>query len=686
MDKKKNKELSGYIIRSFTIVLVMAGSMTVFSDKAAAMLMQENVNQDGGGYDTFSEEPATNLPVETVNTITNNGSDTVTVETRYITNGSSVAGYRSYNTQVSDTLWYAWNRGLGTLYPSSDGAINGWVAGLSDPNITIGYDFGVYDSTGVNRIAEGATITQGSQVVMKFSPYVSDNIFWFGTGYSMDSPYGEWHANADAPSRQSNKVVCDPKDLTQQYQLSSLAGSLAFDVYIPFSVNPPDRTLADLSGFSCGALTSNPDGSQTALCTATGIGSVTPTFNYDATYGKFYYRYTDQRDMTNIGWGGPGCYGNNIPMTNAFGQANGPSTNGVTSIPGPYVANIPSQSFAYPLTIVNNNNPPTTPTMTCPASVSVGQDITATLTSSDPDGNQLRYAVGWYSSSTPDSSWTDLVDSGTPGSLIKVGGYSTAGTYTVYGWAQDSNGASSSPSSCVVNVEPAPVVDLKINGSDGPVTVNRDSNLNITWGSVTNAVSCTGSGNNWNGAKFTTGGSDNLSASSASLYTLTCTNSQGVSASDSVSVTLQPTLKICEGSCSSSIEPPSSFTMVQGSTKNLVACFNDAVGCSDPSGDVTPSATWGEGGSNVVSLSGTAPKVLTATEQGSEGISASYSSQTVNKTATVTCTDSGACARDPRSQDLCASDTFTTVDACGTTVNCNGSKSCDYNWKEVAPK
>jgi hypothetical protein len=235
-------------------------------------------------------------------------------------------------------------------------------------------------------------------------------------------------------------------------------------------------------------------------------------------------------------------------------------------------------------------------------------------------------------------------------------------------------------------LEPAPTVDLKVNGSDGPLTVNRDSNLNITWPTVANAVSCTGTGNNWNGTKFTTGGSDNLSASSASLYTLTCTNSQGISGSDSVSVTLQPTLKICENSCSSSIEPPSSFTMVQGSTKNLVACYNDVVGCSDPSGNVTPSATWNENtGSNIVTLTNSDPKLLTATSQGSEGISASYNSQTVNRNITVTCTDAGACSRDPRSQSLCAADTFTVTDSCGTTQTCNGVKSCDYNWKEVAP-
>lgn len=146
------------------------------------------------------------------------------------------------------------------------------------------------------------------------------------------------------------------------------------------------------------------------------------------------------------------------------------------------------------------------------------------------------------------------------------------------------------------------------------------------------------------------------------------------------------TLKICENSCSSSFEPPANFLMTQGSTKSLVACYNSAVGCTDASGNVTSWAIWSENtSSNVVTLTSANPKLLTATQNGTEGISASYGGQTVNRVVTVTCVDGGACQRDSRSQSLCAADTFTTTDSCGATVTCNGSKSCDYNWKEVTP-
>jgi hypothetical protein len=255
-----------------------------------------------------------------------------------------------------------------------------------------------------------------------------------------------------------------------------------------------------------------------------------------------------------------------------------------------------------------------------------------------------------------------------------------------YTWTCTGSGGGTDASCSAPYLEPAPVVDLKINGSDGPLTVNRNSNLNIVWGSIPYATTCTGSGNNWNGNKFTTGGNDNVSATAASLYTLTCTNSQGTSTSDSISVTLSPTLKLCENSCNSSIEPPSNFTMIQGSSKNVVSCYNDAVSCTDPTGNVSPSTSWNENtSSNIVTLTNTDPKTVNATAKGTESISATYSGQTQNRDITVTCTDAGACSRDPQSQNLCASDTFTTVDLCGDTVSCNGSKSCDYNWKEVAP-
>jgi outer membrane protein assembly factor BamB len=85
--------------------------------------------------------------------------------------------------------------------------------------------------------------------------------------------------------------------------------------------------------------------------------------------------------------------------------------------------------------------------------------------------------------------------------------------------------------------QPLPTVDLKVNNSDGPISVTLPTTITLTWTSQ-NASSCTASGS-WSGSKSTSG-SQSISLSSAGTYTytLTCTNSSG-SSSDSVTVNAQ---------------------------------------------------------------------------------------------------------------------------------------------------
>jgi len=100
--------------------------------------------------------------------------------------------------------------------------------------------------------------------------------------------------------------------------------------------------------------------------------------------------------------------------------------------------------------------------------------------------------------------------------------------------------------SVTVNVEsrpPLPTVDIKANGSDGPISIYYNTAATLTWTS-TNATSCTAS-NGWSGAKALNNASPGESTgnlTTSKTYTLTCTNSEG-SASDSVTVNIaMPTL------------------------------------------------------------------------------------------------------------------------------------------------
>ena len=377
--------------------------------------------------------------------------------------GSVRSSSEKVTLQANGTFWYAWNRWFADGSPNLTGAqvdsyINGYVTAITSPTISVGYDFSVIDKNTGQLISKNSTVAPGQQLIFKFGSYTSDNVFWFGTGYSMDSPYGDWSVNAAAPARVSGKVTCDSKDFVNDYKLTFENGGSneTYKVYAPFMVNPPARTLTNTSGLSCGALSVSPLGEIQAECTVTAAGgtTVTPSFNFSSTYGVFYYRYYDNRDMSGMGVGGPGCYGNNIPMkmtavsgpSYTYDPQNNPDSG--TQVP------IPAKSVAYPLAVETGNNPPTTPTVTCPVgTINPGQNIQITLNGTDPDGNQIQFGVDWNGTGdVNNASWGTLRNVPAAESLTKTGGFAAAGTYTIYGWSKDQGGLMSNRASCQVTV------------------------------------------------------------------------------------------------------------------------------------------------------------------------------------------------------------------------------------------
>ena len=88
-----------------------------------------------------------------------------------------------------------------------------------------------------------------------------------------------------------------------------------------------------------------------------------------------------------------------------------------------------------------------------------------------------------------------------------------------------------------VEILPSPSVDIKANGSDGPITIAYNSSATLTWDSD-NTDSCTASGG-WSGSKATSGSQSTGNLTSSKTYTLTCTGPCGT-VSDSVTVTAEP--------------------------------------------------------------------------------------------------------------------------------------------------
>jgi hypothetical protein len=689
--------------------------------------------------------------------------------------------------------------GVGTVEAANSTTINGNVyqdpyplfGGVNLEPLFVGYSVTYYadvldDSTGL-PITDGASLGVGTKIRLVPKPMPIDSlpnsdISWAWAGTVMGTPNGYW-GNSPVKFCNGNKVGSG----------SDMMGK-SVGAYIQMSVNPPSvntnstgsvATVSDL-GSGIYRIDSN--------------GAVKINFDYSATTGSLYPQYKPQ---------GKSC--------------------GSSSI----VLSLFPRTVTFNFTGVGGNNAPNVPSITGSVNGNMGTMYNFNIQGTDPDADTIRYGIDVDNNGSVDQwqPFSGYVASNTV--RVYSRSWGSAGTYTFQALTQDVNGAQSGWKSHTITIDPAvngicgaanglptlnpptiglcssgtpssvipgaapgpyswdcigsgggtgatcsapylppvPVVDLKVNGSDGPIVVNTGMNLNITWPSVSNAVSCSGSGYLWGGGKSTGGGSDNITMGTTSTlytitctgptgliasdtvsvalnvpfvdlkingsdtsvsvarganlnitwssvtngttcvgsgtgwggakstvggvdnipanissdtYTLDCTNGDGVHRTDTIGVTLTNTLKICENTCSSGIEPPASFTMVQGSTKNLKACLNDAVSCTDGSGDITGSVIWSDGGTAPVTISG---GLVTAVISGLEGIRAFHgpTGQAVDKAVTVTCTDPGACSRDGRTVNLCQSDIFTVVDACGVTQNCNGTKSCDFNFKEVAP-
>lgn len=136
---------------------------------------------------------------------------------------------------------------------------------------------------------------------------------------------------------------------------------------------------------------------------------------------------------------------------------------------------------------------------------------------------------------------------------------------------------------------------------------------------------------------------------------------------------------------------PASATVEVGGTQSFTAyhtlqgvVFDGCAGTSVRN-NVTASTTWGSTDVSVVTVSG---GIATGQAIGSASVTATYSglnATNVPITIIAACSPR-ACSDDAQSGSTCVGDTFTMDDGCGnTSMSCSGTRSCDYNWKEVAP-
>ncbi len=323
-----------------------------------------------------------------------------------------------------------------TDVPSLGTSWGGQKTSLKDISVTVTYKAEITKENG-EALSGGESMPVGTKLNLKFVPHSSDDIYWFGMGDVYDSPYGEWRAGATAPT-----VGCQDKDFTN----ATITGMPIFGdgfrsryMFFPLVVSPPTRSLTNVQNMTCTAL----DARGEASCTVSGAGPVSATFSYGSTYGKFYYSYFQTKAESD----GRGFVLKPLSQISASERA------GCLVKPdslGGYNLSIPAQTVSFSFNGSNTDNqPPSTPNITGPETGRVGQTYAFGFTSTDPDGDKVKYGVNWANEETVNS-WTPApnadpeiahVSQGVTQSLTKS--WSTPGTYTIKAMAQDIKGAAS---------------------------------------------------------------------------------------------------------------------------------------------------------------------------------------------------------------------------------------------------
>jgi hypothetical protein len=623
----------------------------------------------------------------------------------------SEAATVQWNNNNLPKLYYLWNWNN----PSTSSLVGaGWAPGLAaNANASVTYNAYLTNAdTGVS-IASGASISQGTRIRCE-STYTDSDIFWNGTGLSSDSPNGTWSNNAGEPSnycaggnRTAAGINSGGSCANPYYAYGGGPASFphVVDTFTALTVHRPSHTCSFSGSASVSQI--NSDTWQVNSGGTVNVNAVFP-----ATYGKFYYGYQENEAGSYVCSYINGCVHNNVAMntqsniTSGGGCSTIVDANGTTvyecvggynpSAAGAYTLNIPEQSIAFNLTATGTNTPPPAPTITGPATGSINTPYTFTIKAQDPDNNQIKYGIddAPIGATSPEQyrPTSDWVASNTEQTMDYT--FSTPGTYTFRAQTLDNQGGVSGWTEHTIIINPAPLaptLSFTINGTTtGPIDVARDTPLNLTW-NATNVTGCSAYGANFgNGLDpVPLNGTASITATQSDLYLVNCTTATG-NITSSIQVNLANTLKVCRNSCASGTQRGTGaqgFTLAQGGTETLVACFNSYNGCTDPSGDITSSALWPETNTpnNAVALTPGSQIIVNTVNQGQERFSSTYSGQSQLVDVTVTCIPSVSCTNAPGRDGYCQNESFSVDNGCGVPVDCNGTKTCDFNWKEVAP-
>lgn len=246
----------------------------------------------------------------------------------------------------------------------------------------------INDDTG-DEIMDNTSIPVGTKIRVERVPAQDSDIFWNGTGYASDTPYGYWVTDAGPQAK-----ACHAEDQTLS-KLIEVGGLIASTTaYTLLDVAPTvEQLISPSSNLSCVG----------NICTVTSSGPVSVGMNFPRTYGRFYYRYIDHPNQH-----GGKCHANNTHMREIDSCPQGIEWcrdwgHGFVVKPVPYDLIIPEATISFNLTATGPNTPPTAPTVT---PLSLNGDTTNPISfitiSTDPDGDTIRYAFDWDDNGTVD--------------------------------------------------------------------------------------------------------------------------------------------------------------------------------------------------------------------------------------------------------------------------------------------
>lgn len=193
-----------------------------------------------------------------------------------------------------------------------------------------------------------------------------------------------------------------------------------------------------------------------------GTGTVTLQYSLTGKQGPWYPIVENITDANYYQWTVP-----NVNTNAAFIKTtlywNGESASAVTP---------------RPFTIIGQNTPPQTPTVTGPTNGKPNESYEYTITAIDPDGDTLSYLIDWGDGLT--SGWVGPYSSG---SQVKLShSWGTLGTYQIRGKAKDINEVESSWSDSIPMNISVSKIDVTIKGGFSvSIILKNTGNENLTY-------------------------------------------------------------------------------------------------------------------------------------------------------------------------------------------------------------